>query len=235
MFIPGRWIRFAPDDGQGSGGDQGSDEIAAKLQALIDKRGGDASAVAAMLFQENYQLRRTNADLRAKVPAEGALVLSGDDAAAWAEYAKLGKPADLQQALADRDQAQGDLAKLRRSAAIREAAEAAGYKASVLAGLDQQAGGLAYEVREVDGQNGQKAKVAYVKPVEGDAVPLAQYAAAQWSDFLPALAAQPVQTGTPYPAQQSGSGKPPATDLVAQFQQEQEDARKAVKNPLFKE
>ena len=227
---------YAPDDTQGGGGEQSNNsDIVGKLQALIDKRGGDASAVALMLYQDNYNLRETNRQLKAQVPAEGATVLTGDDAAAWAEYQKLGKPADLQTAIAQRDQAQGDLAKLQRSAMIRTAAEAAGYKPTVLESLDAQTGGAAtYEVREVE-QDGKKAKVAFVKVGEGEAQALDQYAQAQWADFLPALVTQPQTTqppGTPYPAQQSG-GKAAETDFVAKWQSEQEEARKAVKNPLL--
>lgn len=227
---------FAPDDTQGGGGGQGGDsDIVAKVQALIDKRGGDSSAVAVMLYQENFQLRDKNRQLASQVPAEGATVLTGDDAAAWAEYQKLGKPADLQTAIAQRDQAQGDLAKLQRSAMIRTAAEAAGYKPTVLESLDAQTGGAAtYEVREVE-QDGKRAKVAFVKVGESEAQPLDQYAQAQWADFLPALVTQPQTaqtTGTPYPAQQSG-GRTAEVDFVAKWQSEQEEARKAVKNPLL--
>lgn len=200
-------VRYAPENEQGQTTD--GEDVFAKLQAMIDRKGGDAGAVALMLFQENYQLREMNRQLKAKAPAEGAIVLAAQDAAAWDAYRKLGAPSDLQTAIAQRDQAQGDLAKLQRSAAIREAAEAAGYKASVLAGLDAQAGGLTYEMREQAGADGAKAKVAYVKAGESEAVPLAQYAEQQWGDFMPALVA--TQTGTAYPPQQQGANHLPQT------------------------
>lgn len=202
-------VRYAPENEQGQTTD--GEDVFAKLQAMIARKDGDAGAVALVLFQENYQLREANRQLKAKAPAEGALVLVGDDPAAWDAYRKLGAPSDLQTAIAQRDQAQGDLAKLTKAAVLREVAEAAGYRASVLAGLDAQAGGLAYEMREQVGADGAKAKVAYVKPQAGDAVPLAQYAEQQWGDFMPALVATPAQTGTAYPPQQQGANKPPQT------------------------
>lgn len=240
MFRWNRLSRYAPDDGGNSGGEGGAaqgggDPIARGIERLLERNGNDANAALLVLYRDNYDLREANRQLKTKVPAEGAVVLSAEQAQAWTAYQQLGQPADLQTALSERDQARGDLAKLQRSAAIREAAEVAGYKASVLAGLDTQAGGLAYEVREVTDANGAKSRVAYVKAAEGDPVPLTQFAETQWGDFLPALATTPPPAqGTPYPAQQQGS-RPLAKDLVAQFQQEQDEVRKAVKNPLLKE
>jgi len=217
------------------GANSSNDTIARGIERLLERNGNDANAALLVLYRDNYDLREANRQLKSQVPAEGATVLTGDDAAAWAAYTQLGKPADLQAAIAQRDQAQGDLAKLQRSAMIRTAAEAAGYKPTVLESLDAQTGGAAtYEVREVE-QDGKRAKVAYVKVGESEAQPLDQYAQAQWADFLPALVTQPQATqppGTPYPAQQSG-GRAAETDFVAKWQSEQEEARKAVKNPLL--
>lgn len=237
-------IRFAPDDGQGSGGDgqggSGSDDnsgIMDGLQRLIDKQGGDASAVAAMLFSENYQLRERNRQLRGQIPGSDSLILDKDQAALWQTYQTLGDPNDLRTALSERDQAQGDLAQMRSSATIREAADTAGYKPSVLAGLDRQSGGaLKFETREVDRQDGTKVKVAYVQNGDDQAVPLSDYAKSNWADFLPALQveSQEQRRGTRYPPQSSG-GKPPASDLVDTFLQEQDEANKRIKNPLLRE
>lgn len=230
-------LRFAPDDESGGGPSDDRDgdnrEILGKLQKLIDKQGGDSGAVALELYQENFRLRERNRQLREQIPAEGTVILSKDQAEQWQAYQNLGAPKDLEQAIKDRDQAQGDLAQVRRSSAIREAADLAGYKASVLAGLDTQAGGtLAYEVREVE-EDGAKQRVAYVKDGDTEAVPLAQYAENKWGDFLPALKLEGAQRpGTPYPTQTGSNNKPPAPDLVTEFQQKQEEANKRFKNPL---
>lgn len=236
MFVLNRVFRFAPDDGAGSGGegdDQALREIREKLQRLIDREGGDAGAVALQLYNDNFQLRERNRQLRERVPAEGSVVLTAEQAALWQAYQQLGTPKDIEQAIKDRDQAQGDLARMQRSAMIREAAETMGYKASVLEALDAQMGSaLSYEVRDVEVDGGKK-RVAFVKAGDAEAVPLDNYAEQRWADFLPALQATGQKPGTPYPPQQAGGKKTKEVDLVEKFLQEQEEARKKVRNPLL--
>jgi len=66
--------------------------------------------------------------------------------------------------------------------------------------------------------DGKAQRVAYVK--DGDAEQkLADYAAAHWSEFLPALEQEPGRgpQGVPYPAQRAGGQQQPDTTLsVAQ-------------------
>lgn len=94
-----------------------------KLQSLLERKNGDSQALAAELLAENSKLRIERHGLReelqtttAKVPAQGAVVLSGDDLTKWnalkdagegaailpkskaahlAEYEKLGAPEAL--------------------------------------------------------------------------------------------------------------------------------------------
>lgn len=61
-----------------------------KLQALLDRKSGDSQALAAELLAENSKLRIERHGLReevktttAKVPAQGAVILTGDDLAKW--------------------------------------------------------------------------------------------------------------------------------------------------------
>lgn len=233
-----RLLLEADKGGSGSGSGELPDSVVKAFEKLLERKGGDASAVAMMLFDENKHYRDQISELRGKVPAEGALVLTGDDVTAYQAYKALGTHEEVKQAIEQRGQLQGQLDNLARESAIRDAAAAAGYKFSVLQDRDKVAriDGklLSYAVREVE-KDGAKAKIAYVK--DGDLEkPLAEYAQEQWAEFMPSLVqgAQQVN-GTPYPAQHAGTGgnqKP--VDFVAAYQQEQAEKDKAVKNPLLK-
>ncbi len=128
---------------------------------------------------DNARYRQQIRDLQAQVPAEGAVVLSGDDATRWQAYQELGAPDEIRQ---QREQYQT----LQRRQLLGEAAQAAGYKASVLETL---AGSLSLELRE-EQHEGQAVRRPFVVPEEGDAVALTEYAAQHWADFMPSLVAQ---------------------------------------------
>lgn len=214
------------DKGGAGSGDSGSgelpDSVVKAFEKLLERKGGDASAVAQMLFHENKQYRDRISELTGKVPAEGAVVLSATDAQAWQAYKALGTHEEVKTAVEQRTQLQGQLDSLSRESAIRDAATAAGYKFSVLLDRDKVARvdgkQLGFSVREVE-KDGSKTKVAFVK--DGDTEKsLAEYAQEQWAEFMPSLVVQGTQqqNGTPYPAQHSGTGgnKPTTTKEQAQ-------------------
>lgn len=242
-------LLMSPDGDSSGGGDGGNDglpeAVTKAFEKLLERKGGDASAVAMMLFTENKQYRDTINELRGKVPGDGALVLNADEAKDWQEYKALGAVADVKQGLEQRTQLQTQVEEAQRESTLRTVAETAGYKPTVLMQLDRmaKAGGkeLAFEVRDVQQEGGKTARVPYVK--DGDTEhSLSDYASANWGDFLPALAAQSqgqggngASAGVRFPAQGTGnSGTQGAPDLVAKFQQEQAEKASAVKNPLLK-
>lgn len=242
MFIYGingkrQWVEVQDADKE-QGGDGG--ELAG-MRALLDKHKGDAMAVVGILYNENYSLRESNRQLKARQAPEGATVLTGEDAQSWATYQALGKPADLKTAVEERTQLQGKLAGMERETTLRSVAEAAGYKPTVLANLDRIAKAegktLTFDVRETQ-QDGKPVKVAYVK--DGDKeLSISDYANANWADFLPALTAvqgsgQQQQGGTRFVAQHSGSGAQGKQDPVEDFIAKQDELRKAEKNPLIR-
>jgi hypothetical protein len=190
------------------------------LSNLIRREGG-ADATAQLLFQENREHRQRIRELEQRVPGEGAVVLSGDQAAAWQTYQGLGAPTDVQQRLTAAEQAQQELAGLRRAEQIRGVAEAAGYRPTV---LERLAEGLTLELRE-EQVEGQAARVPYVvtKSEQGEQrTPLADYAQQHWADFLPALSAQQQQQppqggGVTYPRQQGGGGQPATSNPVGAY------------------
>ena len=185
--------------------------VAQGLQNLLTRHNNDAMAVVSVLYHDNYQLRDDNRILKGKVPAEGALVLTGDDAKAWTDYQQLGKPDDLRKTISDKDRLQGELGTLQRDGVLRDVADAASYKFNVLKDLDTNAKAkLSYTIKEIE-QDGKKVKAVFVQPEGGQEQALEAYATATWADYLPALrttAATQTAPGTRYPAQNAG-GKPP--------------------------
>ncbi|NCC94512.1 MAG: hypothetical protein EOM10_14750 [Opitutae bacterium] len=189
------------------------DAVLTGLQRLIERQAGDASRVAELLYRENYDLRERNRQLA--VP-EGAVVLPSEHAAAWQAYQALGTPETLAEQLAQATKATATLAELQRAAHLRTIAEAAGYRPGVLQRL---AADVTLELRE---------GAAFV--VSGETVtPLADYAAREWADFLPAL--QAPEPGTAFVRQGTGGGTPP-TDPVAAFIAARNEARDKAPVPL---
>ncbi len=195
----------------------------------LARHNGDAGQFAERLYDENFQLRETRRQLesqletlRGQVPAESAVILTGDQAAAWAAYQELGTPDELKQ--------QGtQLNQMTRQQQIAKAAEASGYKASVLSTLIGEA---EIEMRQVT-QDGQQVDVAYIKAGDGEAVSLTEHAQGAWADFMPALTA--AGQGAPPQGQQfirQTPGAPqPKKDAVDNFLSEKQEGRGT--NPLI--
>ena len=144
---------------------------------------------------------------------EGKTVIEGDDLAAFEAYKALGKPDEVKTRLEAGEQAAGEVATLKRDGTLRDAAQAAGYKFSVLKDRVTVAGNPAIEIREVE-EEGKKVSRAFVTPEGGTAQELTAYAGEHWGDYLPALTASgPGQGGggqgggQTYPAQQGSGGQ----------------------------
>jgi hypothetical protein len=172
---------------------------------------GDAERALGYFLRDNRKYRKDNADLKAKLPPEGAVVLRGDEAKAWEEYRALGKAGDLKEALAERDRFKDEASGLRRVEVHKQAAEVHGYKASVLSDLIER-DRLPIEVRE-EKVGTKTARVAYVKHADDKGkeveTKLPDYAEKHWSDYLPSLA----HTAAPPPGtprRGTTSGPPPA-------------------------
>lgn len=206
---------FFEGEGAGGGGTGGGgdDKERRNLQNLLAKKDGDAMALAAQLLAENAALRddkrQLKADLataQAKAPAEGAIILTGADATAYAALKELGTADELKALKTERDDfktkletEQANNAKTQRQILLRDVAQAAGFKASVLADRDALTPGLAYEIKEIEAE-GKKVPTPFVKfkDGEGEAAPvkelaLAEFAQQKWADYLPALHAESQQ------------------------------------------
>ena len=80
------------------------------LQGLLARHNNDAMQVVATLLAENHQLRDERRQLRGQVPAQGAVVLAGDDVQRWQQYQQLGAIDALQQQLQGAQTTQAELA-----------------------------------------------------------------------------------------------------------------------------
>lgn len=206
---------FSPDNGQPEGGEAPEAEGKVKASDILNRYGKNEEAALrlAELYAEAqntlYRLRRTRDtltrerdDLKAKLPADGAVVLAQADATALEAYRALGTPADLKAAQEARAAAEQRLAQVTRADTIRAAAEAAGFKPSVLTTL---IGSL-----DVTTKPGPDGKPSAVVVKDGAEVALADYAAQEWADFMPALAANPIPQPYDINAGARGNGASPA-------------------------
>lgn len=207
-------ILHEADSGGNEGGSQLTTELLEKFQKLVEKNGGE-NAAAQLLYKDNYELRKEIRDLKAKVPVEGAFVLSTDDSKLWSAYQTLGAPDALTTAIESARQAQGELEKVKRSQTIRDVSEIVGFKPGVLSDLDTLAGGLVYEVK-AETKDGKTANTVYVKGGKAvEPIPLANYAQTYWADHLPALVALVQQNGTKFVAQGTGKSTSEQTSKAA--------------------
>lgn len=201
--------------------------ILAQAKAMLAER--SAEQVTERLIREAHSARERARAAEARIPAEGAVVLTGDDAAAWSKYRELGAPADLRKAVAERDTFKKEADDFRGDAKIREVADLTfPGKAKVLARLI-----AADEVEIVDGKDrdGKPARVAMVKAKAegGTAVPLLDHIRANHAEFLPALSvAESSRTSPGTPPRNAGGGPPPPPDADNEYRAQQMTGRYAV-------
>lgn len=96
------------------------------LEGLISRSGG-SDATNVLLFNDNKELRDELRDLKTKVPKDGTVVFSKEEADALVAYRALGKPEDLSFAVTERDTLKADADKAARIAARNEAVKLAGF------------------------------------------------------------------------------------------------------------
>lgn len=171
-----------------------------KLVEAVIAKAGDPNAALKSLVADNYALRDDLKTIRARLPGEGSIVLTGDDARDWGAYRTIGKPSDLRKTVEEHGQLAARVGTFERDEQLRAVAEKAGVKFPVLRTL---AGSLAFGEAKVKGKDGKEVPVVTVKDGDAEPVPFDAYAAEKWGDFLPALKPggklepAPKQPGTP--------------------------------------
>jgi len=209
-----RWQpHYSPDDGKDAGGSTAERVSGSDMIARYDGSTVRMAERLAALENDNYKFHEKNRDLTAenatlkgKVPADGALILAGDDAAAWEQYKALGTASDLKASLEGATTAQMELAGLKREKDVTAFAGTHGLKAPVL--LELLKPGEELVSKDVAGADGKPVKQAFIKTADGEAPLLEKYA-----HFAPALLAEAAKDqpkGLPYP-RQSNDGSPPRT------------------------
>jgi hypothetical protein len=230
QFIP-RGMCFVEGEGEGGAGAAKAPipDASAELTRRLAAAEGSASVVAQQLANENHQLRvseRKQADeitrLQAELkeakklaPAEGAVVLTKEDAATWEALKVLGKPEEIKTKLESVPALEKKIADAERQTIILKAAEAEGYQAEVLAPL---VGDSAIEFKIVD-----KKEVPFIKDGETQ-VRLSEHIEAKHSVYLPAL--KPAQKGGHL--KQDGPAKTGGQDVYSRIRERQAEKQKTV-------
>lgn len=200
---------------QQEGDDDGIDKIVSAMNSLLEKKGGDSSAVIQTLLTENFKLREDKRNLKSELgqlregaPGDDAVILTGDDATAWNSFKELGKTVEeIQTGLAKSEELQGELDKRDRSALIAKAARDVGYNPNVLTEL-VEAKGLTVVMKDVEVEKEDGSKSTEKKPFiqageKEDPVELTSYTESNFKDFMPAL------TNTEEVSQDAGTVVPP--------------------------
>jgi hypothetical protein len=149
----------------------------ARLEQSVVTRDHDNKTLRDAIKAKDAEL----ADLAAKVPADGALVLGADEAKAFTDYRELGDLSLLKEKLGGYDDALGKLAKAERFEVVRKAAEAHGWKAAI---AEDQLRDVELKVVKDD-----KGEEVVVVPQSGKAAqPVEEWMKENRGDYLPALA-----------------------------------------------
>jgi hypothetical protein len=222
-------------------------DIQALVEGFLAKHQNNATAAVAELYRDNYDLREKNRTLKSekeaaekKIPAEGSVVLSADEAKVFEAYSQLGTPDQLKKSIEEAKTSKDELGKLKRSQILRDVADIEGMNPSVLSRL---ASDMELEIEEYSEiENGEsKAKKRALAVVDGRKEPLKTFATREWVDFLPSLNNSAAnagnngkQAGVTYPQQGTGgTGSQGGTgDLVQKFLEDANKSRESLPNPL---
>jgi hypothetical protein len=164
------------------------------FRAALKKHGDDSTSLARDSWIRAQESARQVTELQGKLPKAGAVILSDEDAAEWAEFRKLGKAKELSEKLGTLGTMEATIASHDREKLIGQASKAngstgpLGYDPEVLARLI----GTDTVVKVEDGKDriGKDAKLASVVEMIDDkevVTPLDKYMEKHFPKFLPSL------------------------------------------------
>jgi hypothetical protein len=181
------------------------------LVAKAVKQHGDMNTAYHALLRERDTLRDELAATKGNLPKDGAVVLEGDPAKAWAAYQALGEPSAIAKQLETGTAAAAERDELKFNAHIGEVSTLAKMRPSVLADRVKASGVEIVVKEEPDPKapTGAKLKVPHVKGEGEKTTPLDEYAKANWADYLPALSAEPAPPATPRGSPPTHGNGPP--------------------------
>jgi hypothetical protein len=239
-FVPRSLCLFAEgDDAAGGGADLS--KIFEAFNGRLEKHNNNALELAQQLFRDNYSLREEKrklsskiTDLEGKVPADGSLVLSGDDVKAWESIKALNLSADdIKAKLQSSSDNERELATLKRTELMRQVAHTEGYKATVLS--DILPADAPVEVKDHE-KDGEKKKRAFIKIKENGAdreLLLSDYIEGNKADYLPALRVEQ-KTDNKFVRQESNGRAPSGNpyDAIREETKARQEAQKTDSKPL---
>lgn len=243
------------EDRGSSSGRRSTNELTAQLLRLIEKRGGGesgAQAVALKLLDDNEKARdgRRKWKERAeaaegKIPKEGQVVLSKEDAASFELYKVLGKPDEVKKKVEEGATAATTLKDRDTAETIANAASLAqipnGKLLAKLAGPTRE--NFIIELRD-EVREGKAVKAPFARKNEANSafMPLADFAKKELAEYMPALLAkgegtngsssQQQTTFTATPEQTTTGTAPTAGGVVDTFISTRNKAAAARPNPL---
>lgn len=193
-------------------------------QNLLKKHNDDANAVALKLFGENYELREKNRDLAGKVPGEGSLVLSADEAKTYNAFKQFLTESKLdlkgvKEAVAKVPTLEAEKTRLEKRDVLRDVA-ATGWDLEVLEEkLSAFPDATLAVKKEKDKQDATKeVNVPYIT-TDGKESSLEDFVKEKFPKYLPILKVEAAKT--PEPAKPGNTADPPpsggteAADIAA--------------------
>jgi phage terminase large subunit len=203
---------------------------AAAFQRLLDQHKNDGIAVASKLFDENFRYRGEIRELKKKVPGEGSVVLTGDDAKAWDAFKAFNqKPEDVKKAIDRVAELENENRELASMENLREIAdiglEGSKLKLSVLKDQLAKFPEAVISFKTEKDADGKEAKVAYVKKTEKDSeTKFADFAKADLADYLPSLKVSNEANQQPF-TPGNGPDPKPTGGSTSVFDRIREDAK----------
>ena len=205
------------------------------FQRLLDKHDKDAMKLASQLFDENYQLREKNREIKAKLPKEGSVVLSAEDAAEYNEFKKLEKKAaDIAKDLSRVAELETQNRELSGMETLREIADlgldGSKLKLSVLKDQMGRFPEAAIIIKDEKDKDGNAVRVAYIKPTKDAAeVVFTSFANEKLADYLPSLKVSAEASPTT-PITGNGKGPNPQGGPTGFFDNLRESMKKQSEN-----
>lgn len=204
-------------ESSGTPGGEDAQALLARIGRLVEREGGTDGAISKLLGENaEYrarirELEQETTTLRGKVPADGATMLTPEDANAFEAYRQLGAPDEVAQKIA---RLEADVFSTGRAVRVQQAASVLGFDADVLSSLARGDDGRQLDVVVKDEEAQQDGKQVTVKVpylVVGDEqVKVADYAERHWSKFMPSLRKAEAGGGKPdarMPGQSKTVGK----------------------------
>lgn len=164
------------------------------FQAALERHSNDGIRLASTLYDENYQLREKNRELKSQAPKDGSLVLDAEQAKKWAAFEALNvDPKELKKSLERLPELEKQNKELASMEALREVSDIGidGSKLKLSVLKDQIASkypDAQFTFKTEKDKDGKEAKVAYIKTGKDSAETLfSEFANTQMADYLPAL------------------------------------------------